>query len=178
MKISSAIDRRYMVAAGCLMVPAALLGGCVNSPNAGTTPGQIIADINGLITALGQVNNALSVTQPGLIPAPTVVQINALLGEAATLASNLSATVAGNVAAPIVNQIEEALGTAIRVLSAIPAIPPPYSGILAAAGVLLPILGQFVQQYLPKPGVGRAAAPSPVAAAAARRTIGVPTVAR
>lgn len=170
MPIANVPTRRLVVSSGAMLALAA----CAGSPNAGTTPAQIIADANGLIVSLGQVVNILA-NQPGVLSADVIARSQALLAQAGTVASSLATTVSANVAAPVLAQIESALNTVLGSLGGI-LLPPPYGTIVAAAAALLPVIGAYVAQYLPRPGVG-VAAPSPVAATAARRRLGIPELA-
>jgi hypothetical protein len=153
------MNRRHLLAT----LPLLALTACPGT----TTPvlTQIKTDVSNTITGLQAAVAALSVAGSG-IPALTLGTIQMWLGNAQTAATTILAAITPD--AGTVTSFAEAVNSLIAAAQAIPGLPPQVLAILAAAGVLLPVIESEI------PGVASLSplsVPSPAKADAARATL-------
>jgi len=164
--------RRSVLANTALFAAALALADCAANV-ASFTPAQVIADAYGLVISLGSAVNGLVDTQA--LSADVAANIDRELQHAQALLTGISSSLAATASAPVVQEVEAAVASALQTLAAIPAIPPPYSTVIAAAGVVLPIIESWVASVIP----GAPAPPpsaAPTAVAHGRRTLGIAVV--
>lgn len=134
--------KRRSILAGC---SALALAGC-----AGLSPAQIARQA---VTDLGLIANGFAAGTPELasitgISAATLTSVSALFGKAQALAAGISATVTAETAKPVVQQIEAYFGEALTLLGDL-LLPPPFSTVLTALNVLLPVVEAAVGLPVP-----------------------------
>jgi hypothetical protein len=178
----SHIQRRLFCSTALFSVGAALAACAGSGGTAGPpTPAQIIADASGVLTALSASLAAMAIQVPTLIPPATLATLQANLAAGAKALTSISTAMAASASASVIQQVESGINSVLSTLASIPLIPPPYSTVIAAANVLVPVLEAVVGNYLPTmAGAVVAATAKPMALAptiaAARATLGIAIV--
>lgn len=154
-------SRRSILLAACAALP---LAAC-----AGVTPAQLASDA---VTDLGLIANGFTALLPEVsgitgLSSGAVASIENFLSEAKTTASNVSATITQAAALPVVQQIETYFQEALNLLGVV-SLPAPFSTVITALKVLLPVVEAAVGLTAP---VG--AAPGGMTPAQARAVLAV-----
>jgi hypothetical protein len=140
-----------------------------SSTGTGTTPAQVIADLNQAASAINGVVPQLVALPNGL----TQQQATTILSDVAQAQSALatvSASTALDVSLPIMQRVFGGLNTAVQIVEAVPMAPQDKT-IVVAAGILLASVESYLNSTMPAPPVVTAPAPPASATAQARATI-------
>ena len=153
------LTRRTMLRSA--MALPILAAACATTP---TTPAQIIADIQGVITGLQQAAPVVFRLAPKLLSAADQATVAQDLALAAEFAGGLSTGIPAARSANTVLAVERYLNGALQALAVVtPAVVAafpelaPASMAIQAAVVLLPVLETFVSGFIgPAPSLARA----------------------
>jgi hypothetical protein len=135
-------------------IPVALaVAGCVAGSE--VTPANVIADASAIVSGLSGALAQVLVASPNLIPPVIAAQASSALASAQALLGGLTTSTAASTGASILVQVEGYVNTALGYLA--PLVPPPYNVAVEAAVVLLPIVENFISQFVTPPPVPAAA---------------------
>jgi hypothetical protein len=143
-----------LLASTCLVAPLVALSGCATQSSTGpasqaVTTAQAISDASAMVAALSNTVDQIVAAQPTLIPAAQLPQIKSWLATAQDALAKLSSTVSDQQAATTLQQVTQAVESVLGSLNSASAlIPPPYSTVIEAATVILPVISAFVQTAL------------------------------
>jgi hypothetical protein len=158
-----------------------------NPQTAPTTPSQVVADLQGVVTELATIEPLIVKAAPSALTAAQQATIASDIAQAQStltqLQAGLPAATGASVASTIDGYVNDAVGTLATVATSIPVLAP-YAVPIDAIDAVLPAAETWINQYLPPAttaptaaAIGRKHHPvSPHTVVWGRQTLHIPTV--